>query len=395
MAYVPDPTDVTQPTDAIIAETAQAEFRALKAYIQSVLPFGAGGLNFFRRNLLINAAMLIDQRNAGAAIALAGAGKWVVDKFAGYAPPLATVTGQQTAYLNGMQFDYNITVAHAPAAGDGSWIETIVEGYDAAFLGYGTALAKVLSLSFIVSSPVIGSHCVAIRNSVTNRSYVTTYNIPVINTPTYISINNIPGDIAGAWNSTTGVGLDLIFDVGSGTTYETLNANVWQAGNFTRITGSVIPVQSVGHFQLTQVQLEQAAAASQFEQINIGDTIARCMRYYWKSFAPAIAPATNTGSRLGALVLPNAVQDITAHFAASFSLPRQMRTAPTITLFNPNAANALARAIISNLDAATTAIIAATTSQDRFTISMTLPNTSPPNVADQWLVHATANADFF
>lgn len=41
MAYVPDPTDVTNPTDAIQAETAQAEFRALKAYIQT-LAFSAG-----------------------------------------------------------------------------------------------------------------------------------------------------------------------------------------------------------------------------------------------------------------------------------------------------------------------------------------------------------------
>lgn len=33
MAYVPNPDDVTQPTDAVIAETAQAEFRALKSRI--------------------------------------------------------------------------------------------------------------------------------------------------------------------------------------------------------------------------------------------------------------------------------------------------------------------------------------------------------------------------
>lgn len=37
MAYVPDPLDATQPTDAIIAETAQAEFRALKGSINQRL----------------------------------------------------------------------------------------------------------------------------------------------------------------------------------------------------------------------------------------------------------------------------------------------------------------------------------------------------------------------
>ena len=42
-AYVPDPTDVTQPLDSVKASTAAAEFRALKAYIAS--SGGGGGGN--------------------------------------------------------------------------------------------------------------------------------------------------------------------------------------------------------------------------------------------------------------------------------------------------------------------------------------------------------------
>ncbi len=37
MAYVPDPTDPTQPVESVLAQTAAAEFRALKAYIQQIL----------------------------------------------------------------------------------------------------------------------------------------------------------------------------------------------------------------------------------------------------------------------------------------------------------------------------------------------------------------------
>lgn len=37
MAYVPDPTDVNQPTDSVKAGTADDEFRALKAYIQGLV----------------------------------------------------------------------------------------------------------------------------------------------------------------------------------------------------------------------------------------------------------------------------------------------------------------------------------------------------------------------
>lgn len=43
MAYTPDPADVTQPTEDKFAKTAAAEFRALKAYIQSVIAGGGPG----------------------------------------------------------------------------------------------------------------------------------------------------------------------------------------------------------------------------------------------------------------------------------------------------------------------------------------------------------------
>ena len=37
MAYTPDPTNVNQPDDTVLAESATAEFRALKAYIKGFI----------------------------------------------------------------------------------------------------------------------------------------------------------------------------------------------------------------------------------------------------------------------------------------------------------------------------------------------------------------------
>lgn len=42
-AYVPDPTDRTQPVDSVKASTAAAEFRALKGYVQDNIGGGGGG----------------------------------------------------------------------------------------------------------------------------------------------------------------------------------------------------------------------------------------------------------------------------------------------------------------------------------------------------------------
>lgn len=42
--YIPDPTDPTQPLDTVFANTAAAEFRSLKQYIQTLVPsLGLGG----------------------------------------------------------------------------------------------------------------------------------------------------------------------------------------------------------------------------------------------------------------------------------------------------------------------------------------------------------------
>lgn len=71
MAYVPDPTDVTQPTDAIIAETAQAEFRALKAYLQTLV-LGAAGVKAPVRQTVI--AALIAASTGAPAFLAAGVG---------------------------------------------------------------------------------------------------------------------------------------------------------------------------------------------------------------------------------------------------------------------------------------------------------------------------------
>lgn len=40
MAYIPDPTDASQPVGTVKASTAAAEFRALKAYIAGIASTG-------------------------------------------------------------------------------------------------------------------------------------------------------------------------------------------------------------------------------------------------------------------------------------------------------------------------------------------------------------------
>ena len=76
MTYVPNPSDPTNPTTANFAGSMAAEFQALKLYIKQMAQTG------YRRNLLINAAMNIDQLNSGSVYTISsGNSQYVIDQW--------------------------------------------------------------------------------------------------------------------------------------------------------------------------------------------------------------------------------------------------------------------------------------------------------------------------
>lgn len=102
------------------------------------------------------------------------------------------------------------------------------------------------------------------------------------------------------------------------------------------------------YIEITGVQLEAGSVATPFEFEDFGDTLRKCMRYYQKSFRQDIAPATATGNFDGALRW----QGNGGGFGAwcHRSLPVIMRSAPSVTLFNPVSANAQARNTAAGVD---------------------------------------------
>lgn len=344
--YNPDPTDPTEPTLLIDAGTAAAEFRALKAYIQTVLATaGIGGLNFLRKNLIMNGDMSVDQRYEGnlnpyniyqGITGSPNSGNaWIIDRWFGVGGTTSGAAGQvKTQQLvstlgAGSEFmlDYQVVNTGVNGSTDVWLLQQGIEGTDIGRLLYGTALAKSISLSFLVSSQTVGTHCFSLRNGAGTRSYVGTFNIPVANTPTYITVNNIPGDTGGVWVNNTNCGMILTFDMGSGSILEAPITNAWQNGNYTRIAGAVKPISAAGHFKLSLVQLEQSAAATQFEFLMPNTQLSNCRRFMCKSYqsgrwfgaaSTAIVDATTAvDPGAGAIVIP-------------VKYPARMRAAPTV-----------------------------------------------------------------
>jgi hypothetical protein len=246
------------------------------------------------RNRIINGDMRIDQRNAGASVTLNG-NLYSVDRWGTQASLNSKATIQQSATAP-TGFTNSVVVtsssAYSPLAADFFWLYQTIEGFNIADLNWGSASAQAVTLSFWVSSSLTGTFSVRLGSG--SRSYVTTYTIASANTYEYKTVT-IPGDTSGTWNATNGTGVQVQFDLGSGSNRTTATTNAWQAGDFQKATGTVSLVSTNGAtLNITGVQLEAGSVATPFERRPYGTELALCQRYFQKSYNTTVAPGTNT-----------------------------------------------------------------------------------------------------
>ena len=243
------------------------------------------------RNRIINGAMMIDQRNAGAASGIpvsVGAG-YLVDRWRYAATAVGKFTAQQnqgsvitpTGFTNYLGF--TSSAATAVSATDYYLFGQPIEGFNTADLGWGAANAKTVTLSFQVYSSLTGTFGGALQNGDGNRTYPFTYTISSANTWTTISVT-IPGDTSGSWYKTNGLGIYVWFGLGVGSTYSG-TAGSWASSTVYTATGATSVVSTNGAtFYITGVQLEKGSSATAFEYRQYGQELALCQRYYETNF---------------------------------------------------------------------------------------------------------------
>jgi len=274
-----------------------------------------GGL-WTGRNLIINSEMKVSQR--GTSFAPLTNDIYSLDRWQYYTAGAGVITGSQATdtpngnFKNSLKAD--VTTADASvAAGDLSTFLQKIEGLDCSALGWGTAQAKSITVSFWVKSPKTGTHSIALRNSAQDRSYVAEYTIDSADTWEQQSIT-VAGDTSGTWLTTNGVGLQWNVLLMAGTTFTT-TAGSWGAGNYYGSGNQVNCLDSTSNdFYFTGVQLEVGSAATPFEHEMYGTTLQKCLRYYQK---PVNWWAQSDGSTATA-------------FKIFHSFPVTMRAAPTV-----------------------------------------------------------------
>lgn len=293
----------------------------------------AGYLNapntFGFKNRIINGGMQLDQRNAGASVTPTVDGAYTLDRWKAYLSQTSKYSVQQNAgsvtppvgftnYLGITSLSsYSIT------SGDYFSINQAVEGFNVSDLGWGTANAKTITVSFWVRSSLTGTFGGCVTNSAFNRSYPFSYTINSANTWEYETIT-IAGDTSGTWLTNSNRGLELDFGIGVGST-NSGTAGAWTGSWKPSVTGATSVVGTNGAtFYITGVQLERGSNATSFEFRDFGRELIMCQRYFEASIPSEVTGGSYccTQTTTGSFYLGNGVFKVVK------------RSVPTMTLVN-------------------------------------------------------------
>jgi hypothetical protein len=279
------------------------------------------------KNRIINGAMVIDQRNAGASVTASAtsAMTYVLDRWGYQVTQASKFTVQQNAgsvtpptgftkYLGvTVGASANVTVG----ASDYFAVSQRIEGFNAADFGWGAAGASAVTLSFWVRSSLTGTFGGSIINSAYTRSYPFTYTISAANTWEQKSVT-IAGDTSGTWLTDNSTGIQLWLSIGAGST-NLGTAGSWAGTSYLSATGSTnLITTNSATFYITGVQLEKGSTATSFDYRPYSAELALCQRYYWKR------QDTSSSTAFANLACFTSTD---ARGSISYS---QMRSAPTI-----------------------------------------------------------------
>jgi hypothetical protein len=284
-------------------------------FTANLLSASADGLTGFK-NRIINGGMVIDQR----ATAITASG-YAVDRFAyfGSQASKVTIAKDTSVYPTGFNASLKVLSSSAYTVGSTEEFELYqsIEGFNTADLGWGTANASTITLSFRVYSSLTGTFGGALQNASGARSYPFTYSIPTANTWTTISVT-IAGDTSGTWGTGNGIGIAVYWGLGVGST-KSGTAGAWASAYYTSATGAVSVVgTNASTWYVTGVQLEKGSTATSFDYRPYGTEYQLCQRYYSQG---SVVPTYN-----------GAALSVTMPAFNFYGQP--MRISPTVTVAN-------------------------------------------------------------
>lgn len=268
------------------------------------------------KNRIINGAMVIDQRNAGASVNNTTVTQYSVDRWAFSGSAATKFSAQQSSVApDGFTKSLVCTSLSAYSVGASEFfaVNQRIEGFNISDLGWGTASAATVTLSFWVRSSLTGSFGGSFSNYAGTVSYPFSYTILTANTWEQKSIT-IAGPTTGTFPTDNSGSAVVAFSLGAGATVSG-SAGAWTGSLLRSATGATSVVGTSGAtFYITGVQLEKGSTATSFDYRPYGTELALCQRYYFKITQGARYAGYNNNTTLA---------------DSTFFFKTEMRTAPS------------------------------------------------------------------
>ena len=241
------------------------------------------------RNRVINGCFRVNQRGAPGTlfpVTVASGVAYTADRWYGYVAGTGTmqINVASSVGIGGYPVNYLralTTVADGALAGTDAYVVGhYIEAQDVADLGWGTAGAQPVTLSFLARASSAGTYGGALQNASGTRSYPFQFSIIFPSVWTIVEIV-IPGDpVNPAWAIGNGIGINIVFDFGSASAQRG-PANVWASAGYVGVTGAMSPITTLAEeLQIAAVQLERGNYATSFEARPISLELSLCQRYY-------------------------------------------------------------------------------------------------------------------
>jgi hypothetical protein len=369
-------------------------------------------INQNNANLLLNPSMEVDQPNEGASVTVStGTPGTIVNSVDGWkaqvtSGPTGTNAIQRlsssppTGFANYIRF----TTGTAAAVVAGTYVKIYqpIEASNLTNLGFGTSNASMMCLSWVSQSSIASYYySVSIQNAALTRSYVA----PVSESGTASTWMNhaicFDGDQSGTWVTTGNAeGMRVNFVLESGSTFQTTNGNprVWQTnvGGYLGSNNATPTALTTGAtYSVTGTKLEfipngWALAPTAFTRNPLGLDLINAQRYYAKTFPQGTKPAQNGG--LAGCLSVLAPNTASGGFGVFWPFPAVMRANPSVTAYDPLAADTNWRDITASTSTIASAVDTSTASISPNGVMIRSTTTGANAIGDNMCIHATADA---
>ena len=242
-----------------------------------------------RRNVIINGAMQIFERDTSQGGIGASAGYFTADRirFKPNSTAGRLTSTQDSSGPSGFGNSLKLACTTADtsiAAGEYFFISQKIEGFELQRFAKGTSDAKPFTVSFYVKGNASATYTCELFDEDNTRQISKTFSV----TTSWTRVELLfPADTTGAFDDDNASSMTLAIWLHAGSNYTsgTLNSSSWaSATTANRVSSSNTSFfdSTDRTFFITGIQLETSATATPFEHRTIAEELALCRRYYYK-----------------------------------------------------------------------------------------------------------------